>query len=203
MHPTVAAYLNHVVSYCPELTPEAINFLASGLTVSHWRKKDLYFPAGAVHTHIGYVVGGLIRTFYSDERGNEITVRFAAEGSYVTHYAAFLQQAGSPYTSQCLEASEVVNLPFSHMQACYQRFPETERLGRLIAEQVLIAQSSRIEDFLFSNAEQRYLHFVQSQPGLFQRVSLSYLASYLGIERPSLSRIRKKLAGQHGPTPKK
>lgn len=199
MHPTVAAYLNHVVSYCPELTPEAINFLASGLTISHWRKKDLYFPPG----DIGYVVSGLIRTFYTDERGNEITVRFAAEGSYVTHYAAFLQEAASPYTSQCLEPSEVVNLPFSHMQACYQRFPETERLGRLIAEQVLIAQSSRIEDFLFSNAEERYLRFVQSQPGLFQRVSLSCLASYLGMERPSLSRIRNKLAGQHGPTPKK
>ena len=200
MHPTVEAYISHAVSFCPGLSSEAIGFLAAGLSISSYNRKDLYLPAGAVHTHIGFVGSGLIRTFYTDDRGNEITVRFAAEGSYVTHYAAFLQQAVSPYTCQCLEKSEVVNLSFAHMQACYQRFPETERLGRLIAEQVLVAQNSRIEAFLFSNAEQRYLHFIQSQPGLFQRVSLSFLASYLGIERPSLSRIRKKLAGQNRPS---
>jgi DNA-binding MarR family transcriptional regulator len=55
-------------------------------------------------------------------------------------------------------------------------------------------QQRRIESFLFENAETRYLDFIKENPDLFNRVSLSYLASYLGIERQSLTRIRKKLA---------
>jgi DNA-binding MarR family transcriptional regulator len=54
-------------------------------------------------------------------------------------------------------------------------------------------QQKRIESFLFENAETRYLEFVQENPDLFNRVSLSHLASFLGIERQSLTRIRKKL----------
>ena len=60
-------------------------------------------------------------------------------------------------------------------------------------------QQRRIESFLFDNAETRYLDFVKENPNLLNRVSLSYLASFLGIERQSLTRIRKKLA-HHQPS---
>jgi hypothetical protein len=62
-----------------------------------------------------------------------------------------------------------------------------------VAEEVVVMQQSRIESFLFENAEQRYLNFISSNPNLFNRISLTYLSSYLGIERQSLSRIRKSL----------
>jgi hypothetical protein len=63
----------------------------------------------------------------------------------------------------------------------------------LIAEEVLMSQQKRIESFLFDNAETRYLDFVRENPDVFNRISLSHLSSYLGIERQSLTRIRKKL----------
>jgi hypothetical protein len=65
-----------------------------------------------------------------------------------------------------------------------------------VAEAVLSSLQKRIESFLFMNAEQRYLQFIAENPGLMQRISLTHLSASLGIERPSLSRIRKKLAGQ-------
>jgi hypothetical protein len=70
-----------------------------------------------------------------------------------------------------------------------------ERNGRLIAEEVLRQQQRRIESFQFDSAEQRYLDFIKEHPELFNRVSLTHLSSFLGIERPSLSRIRKRIAG--------
>jgi hypothetical protein len=78
----------------------------------------------------------------------------------------------------------------------FSKFPSLEKYGRLIAEEVLKTQQKRIESFLFENAEQRYRNFIKESPNLSNRVSLSYLSSYLGIERPSLSRIRKKIAHQ-------
>ena len=65
--------------------------------------------------------------------------------------------------------------------------------GRLIAEHVLTVQTDRVESFLFENAEQRYLNFIDKNPDIINRISLTHLASYLGIERQSLSRIRKKI----------
>jgi hypothetical protein len=69
-----------------------------------------------------------------------------------------------------------------------------EKYGRLIAQEILKDQQKRIESFLFENAEQRYINFVKENPNLNNRVSISYLSTYLGIERPSLSRIRKKIS---------
>jgi hypothetical protein len=54
-------------------------------------------------------------------------------------------------------------------------------------------QQRRIEGFIFGNAESRYLSFARENPALLNRVSVSHLASFLGIERQSLTRIRKRL----------
>ena len=42
-------------------------------------------------------------------------------------------------------------------------------------------------------AEERYLLLMERQPEIFQRVPLKYIASYLNIEAPSLSRLRSRL----------
>ena len=62
--------------------------------------------------------------------------------------------------------------------------------GRFIAENVLTILSDRVESFLFNTAKERYLKFITENPELLQRVSLTHLSSFLGIERQSLSRIR-------------
>jgi DNA-binding MurR/RpiR family transcriptional regulator len=80
------------------------------------------------------------------------------------------------------------------MQNSFAEFPAIEKYGRLVAENILKEQQNRIESFLFANAEKRYLDFINGNPNLFNRVSISYLSSYLGIDRRSLTRIRKKLA---------
>jgi hypothetical protein len=77
------------------------------------------------------------------------------------------------------------------MQEGYQKYKNIEKYGRLVAEEVVVLKQSRIESFLFENAEQRYLNFISTNPNLFNRISLTYLSSFLGIERQSLSRIRK------------
>ena len=46
------------------------------------------------------------------------------------------------------------------------------------------------------SAEARYLQFISSYPDAFNRIPLKYIAGFLGIEAPSLSRLRKKLAGK-------
>ena len=85
---------------------------------------------------------------------------------------------------------------FEIIQKSYQEFEHGQLYGRLMAEQTLTLYNDRIEGFLFNTAEERYLKFLQEQPSLMNRVSLTHLSSFLGIERQSLSRIRKRIASK-------
>lgn len=175
------------------MTDEELDYLKSGLTVTELKSKLFYIHANTVQKEIGFVYQGLLRSFYVDRHGNEISVNFIRENGYTTHYSAFITQTPSKYYFQCLETSIIVNLSYTLIQEGYVRFPNLERYGRLVAEEVLKVQQRRIESFLFDSAECRYLDFIKDNPDLFNRVSMSHLSSYLGIERQSLTRIRKRL----------
>lgn len=187
-------YLNAVRTLCPNVSHTALNYLKSGLRVVELQPKHFFIHANVIQQEIGFVFQGLIRAFYIDNQGNEITVNFVQENRYATHYTAFITRTPGKYYFQCIEPTILVNLSYDHIQTGYDKFPDIERYGRIIAEEVLKFQQKRIESFLFDTAEQRYLDFIKENPDLFNRVSLSHLSSFLGMERQTLTRIRQKLA---------
>jgi CRP/FNR family transcriptional regulator, anaerobic regulatory protein len=190
----VTTYLNTVKNLCPQVTAEELAFLESGLSVSEMKAKHFYIHANAHQKEVGFVYRGLLRAFYVDKEGNETTFKFVPENCIATDYTALISQKPSEYNFQCLEPTVFVNLPYSHLKKAYEKHPNLERYGRLVAEEALKLQQRRIESLLFNNAEKRYLAFMEENPNLFNRVSISLLSSFLGIERQSLTRIRKKLA---------
>jgi CRP-like cAMP-binding protein len=190
----IQSYLKTVKHLCPQAEDEALDFLERGLTISTLADKHFYIQAYTTQNNVGFVFSGLLRAFYIDDNGNEITIRFIKENDFATNYVSFISQQPSRYYFQCIEPCEIVNISYQHMQETFSKFPSLEKYGRLIAEEILNGQQKRIESFLFDNAEKRYLDFINGNPNLFNRVSISYLSSYLGIERRSLTRIRKKLA---------
>lgn len=178
---------------CPNATSDELNYIQNGLTISEFKPRHFYLQANTIQKEIGFVVSGLLRTFHVDNKGNEITVNFIGENRYATDYSAFITQTPCKYYIQCIEPCIIVNISYQHIHEGYVRFPHLEKYGRLIAERILQIQQKRIESFLFDNAETRYLKFITENPNLINRVSLTYLSSYLGIKRQSLTRIRKKL----------
>ncbi|MFT3703146.1 MAG: Crp/Fnr family transcriptional regulator [Agriterribacter sp.] len=191
-----AIFLQSVKAICPNLTDAELEAFSSRLSFMELKKKELFVQAGKIQKSIGFIATGLVRSFFIDNDGNETTVGFYAESDYATHYPAFIAQKPSSYTIQCLEPTTMVCLSFGDMQNIYKQLPAFERYGRLVAEEILKRQQARIESFIFQTAEERYLNFTEHYPTLFNRISLSQLCSYLGIERQSLTRIRQKLAHQ-------
>ena len=63
-------------------------------------------------------------------------------------------------------------------------------MSRLLQQQV----NERIELLQFLTLAQRYQHVQQHQPALLTQVSQAHLASYLGGQPESLSRIRHRLS---------
>lgn len=194
MEPAIEMYLESLRAFCPGISDNEIAAFASRLTVKEANKKDIFLQSGKTQKALGFIAQGLVRSFYMDEQGNERTVGFYTTYDYATHYHAFLLKQPSRYTIQCLEPTTFVCLSFEDLQWAYGQSLQFERYGRLIAEEVLKRQQERIERFLFQTAEERYLDFTEHQSALFNRISLSHLCSFLGIERQTLTRIRQKLA---------
>lgn len=193
MQEAYAKYLDSYRKICPFLKEDELAFIRSNLSISVLKKGEYFLKSGKIQRNMGYVFEGLLRSFYIDNEGSKVTISFISAYSYAADYPSFLRQLPSKYYIEALEPCTIVNLPFETMQEAYRRFKNFENYGRLVAEQILLKKQDRIESFLFGSAEDRYLDFIQNNSDIANRVSLSHLSSYLGIQRPSLSRIRKKL----------
>lgn len=196
MESGAALFLQSVRKICPEITDHELSQYATKFTFEELNKKDFFLQSGKVQTAIGYVASGLVRSSFIDNDGNEITVGFYAEGDYASHYHSFITQQPSKYSIQCLEPTTMVCISYENLQWIYKNLPGFEKYGRLVAEEILKRQQARIESFIFQTAEERYIDFTKHHSALFNRISISHLCSFLGIERQTLTRIRQKLAHQ-------
>ncbi len=190
---SIKAYSNALRQICPDLNSDEINFHTNKVTVTKLKAKKNYLIAGEIQKNLGFVFKGLLRIFYINNMGEEITITFVKENFYAADYNAFINQNPSKYYIQAIECSLLVNVPFNLIQESYSKYKNFEKFGRLIAEKYLNARQNRIESFLFENAEQRYLNFVSKNRDILNRVSQTHLSSFLGIKRQTLTRIRKKM----------
>ena len=79
------------------------------------------------------------------------------------------------------------------MYQLYEMSSRGERIGRLMAEMLYIRRTKREIALLTKSATERYKLLLKQHPNLVQEISVKHLASYLGIQPESLSRIRKKI----------
>lgn len=179
----------------PKYTDDEWDYIRSGLNIQILKPREFFIEAGRKKYEIGFITSGLVRAYYINNAGHDITILFMKEREYVTDYASLLMQKPSRYYFQCLEPTTIIILPFQHLKQGYEQFPRIDRHGRLVAEEIIKSMQKRIDSFQFDHAEQRYIDFCNENPDLFNRISLTHLSTYLGIERPSLSRIRKKIVG--------
>jgi CRP/FNR family transcriptional regulator, anaerobic regulatory protein len=134
-----------------------------------------------------------VRSYYINETGAETSAYFIKELDYVSDYPSFLRAIKSNYLFEAIEDTNVIGIPKTLIQAAYATSPKFERFGRLIAEEAVQFLQGRMESLLFKSATERYLEFMANETDLFNRLSVEHIATYLGVERQSLTRIRKKL----------
>jgi CRP/FNR family transcriptional regulator, anaerobic regulatory protein len=68
-----------------------------------------------------------------------------------------------------------------------------QRLQRLFVETLFFRMRDKLLSLYADDPETRYLNLLQNEPELVQRVPQYHLASYLGIEPESLSRLKRRI----------
>ena len=154
------------------------------------------FPKGAVihvpgktANEVYLIEKGLIcSTMLSD--GKEIGAGFFAEGSIGGDIISFLTRIPSKRTVKLLEPGILWAIDFHKLENFYGRYPEAEKIGRLLYNYVIFIQQQRIEDLVSDSAQVRYHKLIERFPDITQRLPLNFIASFLGITQETLSRIR-------------
>lgn len=155
-------------------------------------KGGYFSEAGKIPRQVGFVVDGVIRGCYYNNKGEEITRCFIAENNLVVDYVNFeSNSASSEYLQACTDCRLIV---FSKQ--------DWEELSHTIVDwdtiknkmvQKCLYQKSRKSPVISQDATTRYEEFLENHPTLIHRIALSHIASYLGITQQSLSRIRKNM----------
>lgn len=157
------------------------------------------FLKGAVVSRIGdkaervaIVLDGLVRGYYIDNDGNDITRGFGIDGGMcmdegVMGYDEYVCMW------EVLEESTLMLFDVKAFKGLIMSSESMKTLWIQLLESGLRYKIYRENGFLTENATERYLHFRKRYPKLCGRVPQKHIATYLGITPESLSRIRKVL----------
>ena len=168
--------------------------LAALFTLREAKARTPFEPPGSSRHDVLFVVSGLLRFYYPGPDGQERNKAFVAEGAFAGALASAHLGVPLLYGIEALERSAVLAAPYADLAALMDRDPAFERLGRKLAEMLLVRKERRTRAMLLQSATERYLDFVEHYPGLVQRVPLYHIASLLGVTDVHLSRIRRELA---------
>lgn len=157
-------------------------------------KKDfILVHPGQTSRRVYFVNSGYLRYFKINDYGEEQTIHLYSQGEFATVFSSFTMNTKSEETLHLISEAELLYIEKEDLEALYNTEVKWQIFGRKIMESLLLVKEQRIIDQLSLSAQQRYLKLIGSNPDLVQNVPVQYLASYIGIQPESLSRIKKQI----------
>lgn len=176
------------------LAPDTWQALRS---LCHYRELsggDVLYHAGELPDSFAFVYTGLLRVVITDADGRQYNKNFFEENSFPGSMAALLGGTASRFQVDALEPSRVVTIHFSGFRDLLFRTPDLMRFHiHYLERNWLMVKDAREVEFVQEDARSRYLHLLETRPGLCRRLPQHHIASHLGITPTQLSRIRKSL----------
>lgn len=142
--------------------------------------------------HIGFVLEGVFRCYYYNNKGEEITNYFIDEYSFVSDQQKFDAQIAASEYVQAGTPCRLLVFTKKNWDEISNTILDWDRIAAKVVQKCLMDAMDRRSPLVSEDATTRYLLFLEKFPKVANRVPLSYVASYLGITQQSLSRIRKK-----------
>jgi len=184
--------LNYIDKHI-SLSQKEEEFLLSKIKYRKYLKGQFIVQQGDVCNYECFVVSGCTKTFYMDEDGQEHIVMFSIEDWWTSDIGSFITQTPADFNVQCLEKTELIMFSFDIIEELYTEIPKLERCFRQIIEKAFVSSQKRLIRNFSLSAKDRYLYFKNQYPKIEQRIPQYMVASYLGITKEFLSKIKSQL----------
>lgn len=183
-----AAYLRERAN----LDDNEIQKILDFIVIKKLRKRQYLLQEGHVSDYRAFIARGCLRMYIVSADGTEHIIRFAVENWWMTDDESYNSGAPSKYTIDALEDSELLLIKKEDLNNLFKVIPKFQELkDRLGAKRFEVSQN-RILSNISDTAEEKYDNFISLYPQFYSRVPLHMVASYLGLSRETLSRVRKR-----------
>ncbi|WP_158800106.1 Crp/Fnr family transcriptional regulator [Pedobacter sp. L105] len=193
MFEVFAKYLrNHI-----EISDEDLELIHAGSVERHLRKWQPLAQDGDIWLTNCFIASGCLRIYAIGEDGKEHTFRFGIDNWWVTDVESYNHEKPSMFTIEALSASTVIIWTKQKWTELMTAIPALKEFQETLMANSYEASQRRIYSLISSSAEEKYNEFQKTYPGVFNRVPLHMVASYLGVSRETVSRLRKEFSRQN------
>lgn len=155
-------------------------------------KGEVVLAEGEICRSVYFVEQGYLRTYYAREDGDLISLNFTFESDFASNLKSAINREPSKLTIEAGEDSMLWIFDLNKLTPELKAKPEVGMFIRRMHMQMLLAAEARGNLLKIFNATERYRYLEINTPQILQRVPLKHLASFLGISRETVSRIRAK-----------
>ena len=188
MFDSLFKYINSYIS--TPLTSEQEALIEQTLTPKRFRKKQYLLQEGEVSKYAAFIVKGAMRQYTVDDKGSEHIVQLYIENWWAVDRESFIMLTPSIYNIDAWEDTDVLMMTHADYLNLTNPIPALLEMSRNLDERNYIATQKRLNATLNFSAEQRYAELAKTRPEFLQRFPQHIIASYLGITKETLSRVR-------------
>ncbi|REC44484.1 Crp/Fnr family transcriptional regulator [Chryseobacterium sp. 5_R23647] len=175
------------------LTEEEKTELQAFFSVKKLKKKQYLLQEGDVCKCLSFVNKGLLKSYFTDEKGGENINMFAFEGWWISDFKSFINQEKAVLNIDAVEETELLMITLEDYDKLMLKIPVMDRYFRILYQNSLVTKDYRLIASNSYTAEEKYLQLVHKNPEMIKRVPHNLIASYLGLAPETISRIRKKI----------
>lgn len=173
------------------LSEEEIEKVQSLAIQKKIRKHQLLLQENNNWQYNAFVCSGSLRMYYIDDKGEHI-LRFAFENWWVGDRESYTMETPSKYNIEAIETAGILLWTKDSFNLLKSSIPALKNFMDSLIVKNQIANQNRIHSALADTLEERYNEFLKIYPGITNRIPLHMIASYLGVSRETLSRIRNQ-----------
>jgi CRP-like cAMP-binding protein len=192
MYESLLKYINEHAT--KPLTDNEVELVKSAFLSKKLRKKQYLLQEGDVCKHFAFIVKGAMRQYSVDDKGIDHIVYLSIENWWVGDRESFVMLTPSVYNIDAWEDSELLLITRADLLNLLSHVPAIAEMARLMDERNSIAMQRRLNASISFSAEKRYGDFANNYPDFIQRFPQHIIASYLGITKETLSRVRKQIS---------
>jgi CRP-like cAMP-binding protein len=156
------------------------------------RKRQFLLQAGSRCKYFAFIVKGAMRMYSVDDRGIEHIVRLGIEEWWMGDRESFAEFTPSNYHIDAWEHCELLYITRAGTLELQNKVPAFCEMKMKLDERNMMANNRRLTSTISSLAEKRYTDFVECYPELSKRFPQHIIASYLGINKDTLSRVKRQ-----------
>ena len=195
INPSLIEYAHRYLQRFMTITIDELKMLLSYCEIRQVEKRTILVKEGEVDNYLNMVVKGLVMKYVRVKK-NDMILQLATEGHVIDSEISFLTRTPSLVFVETLEPTIMVSLTYDKMEEALDKFPQGERLGRLILTGMYVKKEESRYYRLLKSPRERFLDYLNAHPHMLQRVPQKYLASYLNIKPETFSRMKHLVAKQ-------